>query len=315
MECPICGGSSRGTEHSLYDDRYGYAGCFDLCACAVCDHRWLDWHPDAATIATLYSDYYPRSEREVEDCKAPVLGNRVRAWCAGRRSSTVFWVPRGVHVLDIGCGFGESLAYHRERGCEVWGVEADRNLARVAERFGFDVHIGLFDPSAYAPASFDVVTMNQVIEHVIDPIETLRGVHGILRPGGKLVISTPNASSVASRLFGRRWINWHAPYHLQFFSRESLRRAAGSAGLELVSLETVTSSEWISYQWIHALVRPPEGRRSAFWSSTPRSAVEQAVILSLRLGHRLGFDHVLTRLCDALQVGDNFVGVLARTAI
>src|SRR5262249_2098010 len=154
------------------------------------------------------------------------------------------------------------------------------------------VHVGLFDPSVYSPGFFDYVTMDQVIEHMRDPIETLRGVRTVLRPGGTAILTTPNAASLPARLFGRRWINWHTPYHIQFFTPTSIRRAADAAGLEVAQIDTITSSEWVSYQWIHLLTYPAAGSTSAFWTSRPRRARESLAIRSLRALHRLGIDQL-----------------------
>ena len=306
--CPICSSSDRAHDRTLYDDRYGYAGRFDLFACRACGHRWLDWQPDPGTLSNLYSECYPRRDQSVADLEPRRALSPFATWWRGDRASASAWIPRDVRVLDIGCGFGEALRYHRERGCEVSGVEADPNVARVAAALGLDVRIGLFDATDYTPSSFDVVTMDQVIEHVTAPLEVLAGVRTVLKPGGSLVLSTPNAGSVIARLFGRRWINWHAPYHLHFFSRDSLARAADAAGLALETLETITSPEWLSYQWIHALTMPRHGARSLLWS--PRDRTWR--VRSLRALRWFGVEAVMTRVLDELRVGDNFVARLRR---
>jgi 2-polyprenyl-3-methyl-5-hydroxy-6-metoxy-1,4-benzoquinol methylase len=211
-------------------------------------------------------------------------------------------------VLDLGCGAGESLAYHRARGCTVRGVEADAHAVRVARARGLEVDPGVFDPARYPAAAFDVVTLDQVLEHVKEPVVTLRGVARVLRPAGFAVIATPNAGGAIARLAGARWIHWHAPYHLHFFSAASLAAAAGQAGLELAELRTVTSSEWLSYQWIHALTRPRAGERSRLWSPSDR----HPAIRALRALRFLGGEAAVTRACDALGAGDNFVARLRR---
>ena len=216
-------------------------------------------------------------------------------------------------MLDIGCGFGQSLAYHKARGCDVQGVEADENIRRVADKFGFDVHVGLFDPEVYAPASFDYVTMNQVIEHVREPAEMLNGLAKVLRPGGTAILTTPNAGGWCARVFGRFWINWHAPYHLQFFSRDSMRLAAERAGLRLAEAHTITNSEWLLYQWIHLMMYPRAGQPSPFWSpSRARTRMQGLLLRALYILHRTKLNHLVTRLFDALGCGDNQVFVLKK---
>jgi hypothetical protein len=136
----------------------------------------------------------------------------------------------------------------------------------------------------------------------------------VLKRGGTAVLTTPNASSLTARMFGRRWINWHTPYHMHFFTPRSLRRAAELAGLEVASIKTITSSEWLSYQWIHLLTYPPAGTTSPFWTTRRRRAWEQVTIKGLRALHRLGVDQLTTRILDAASVGDNYVVQLRRAA-
>ena len=208
--------------------------------------------------------------------------------------------------MDIGCGFGESLGYHKARGCEVFGVEADENIRRVADKYGYKVHVGLFDPSIYPENYFDYVTMSQVIEHVTDPVQTLQGIARILKPGGLAILSTPNANGWGAKLFGKYWINWHAPYHLQFFTQKSMDLATTQAGLVVDKKATITSSEWLYYQWIHLATYPTEGSSSVFWRSDAKIVFHQKVILKLlTLLHRSHLNHLVTRFFDALSLGDS----------
>jgi 2-polyprenyl-3-methyl-5-hydroxy-6-metoxy-1,4-benzoquinol methylase len=265
-------------------------------------------------LGALYTNYYPRKTFDLSSFKPYEAANELRAWFDGLNSSAFRKVPKNVRVLDVGCGFGESLGYHEARGCDVYGVEADENIQRVAEKFGYKVHVGLFDDKIYETVFFDYVTMDQVIEHVTDPLSTLRGVARILKPGGMAILSTPNAGGWGAKIFGRRWINWHAPYHVQFFSRRSLRLAAKQAGLVLVEIKTVTNSEWLYYQWIHLATYPKPGEPSSFWlpNHDGMTLLQKQILKVLGLIHRYKVNHILTRLFDSLGLGDNFVFVLKK---
>lgn len=153
------------------------------------------------------------------------------------------------------------------------------------------------------------------IEHVADPTQVLAGISQVLKPGGLLVLSTPNADGWGARLFGDRWIHWHAPYHLQFFSSRSMTRAAEVAGLELVRQVTVTPSAWLNYQWGHLVTRPGPGVPSPYWRpQQPRSMVQRVALRLLRWIDRLGLNAAVTRLMDATGHGDNGVYLLRRPA-
>lgn len=313
LNCPLCSSQQMNKKIEVYDDRYGYPGSFQLNICLQCRHISIagDFTPELLT--KLYTHYYPRSSFDPNQYRPSPEVKGFKAWLNGERRSAYCWVPKNVRVLDIGCGFGETLGYHESRGCEVYGVEADENIRRVAEKFGFKVHIGLFDPDNYEADYFDYVTMDQVIEHVTDPLVTMRGIARVLKVGGTAILSTPNASGWGARLFGSRWINWHAPYHIQHFSSSSMRIAAGQAGLSVEKAKTITSSEWLYYQWIHLLTYPKNGEPSTFWSPHGiRSDKVKIILKALSYIHRTKIDHIITRFFDAIGIGDNYLYILRK---
>jgi 2-polyprenyl-3-methyl-5-hydroxy-6-metoxy-1,4-benzoquinol methylase len=312
MNCPICN-ALPAVIGDRYDDRHGYRRIFPLLKCPNCGHLFLQGEFSPEVLRDLYSNYYPRSQFDLKNYRPYKEASGFKSWLEGDKSSAFRWVPRDVRVLDIGCGFGESLGYHRARGCDVYGVEADENIRRVAEKFGFKVHVGLFDPDVYEADFFDYVTLHQVIEHVTDPVQTLRGIARVLKPGGVAVLSTPNAGGWGAKLFGKLWINWHAPYHLQFFTRHSMRLAAEQAGLEVERVATVTPSAWLHFQWVHLLSCPPEGTPSVFWTPGGKWSFTQKVALRIfSIMARCKINHVATRIFDVAGAGDNWLFFLRK---
>ena len=299
----------------LFDDRYGHPGRFRLQRCTGCGHRFLAGADFTdAEIQSLYTTYYPRCTLQLEDYRPHAPRSGFQAWLDGAKASAFRWVPPAVRILDIGCGFGQSLGYHVARGCEAWGVESDENVRRIAEAHGFNVRIGVFRPADFPREYFDVVTLDQVVEHVRDPVATLAGVRSVLKPGGAVYLATPNASGWGARLFGRSWINWHAPYHLHFFSRKSMGIAARRAGLGAQALGTCTSSEWLRYQWHHSAEAIRPGEPSRFWTQQPPAGrLERLAYRGAGLMHRFKLNHLLTRLFDAIGLGDSQLFVLRRT--
>ncbi len=322
MSCCICKKDNVVLCFSLYDDRYGYPGSFKLMSCQDCGHKFLSCDKfNSEVLADLYTNYYPRSTFDVSKYKPHKEKSGFLSWLDGNDSSAFRWVPRNVRVLDIGCGFGESLGYHAARGCDVYGVEADENIQRVADKFGYNVHVGLFDSDAYEENFFDYVTMDQVLEHVVEPIEVLSGISRVLKPGGKAIISVPNAGGWGARMFGRQWINWHAPYHLQFFSKNSIQIAAKKSGLEMIKENTITPSAWLHFQWLHLLTYPKQGEPSAFWAGsacrnpTALSLGKKITSLFLTGLHKLKVNHLITRFFDGLGMGDSQVVILRKPEV
>lgn len=311
--CPICDGTSDLLLDDLYDDRYGYPGSHRLLACRSCGHRFLGTVFTEAELRSLYSDYYPRGVLRLEEFRPYVELRGFQTWLEGEYASAFRWVPRGVRVLDVGCGFGETLAFHQGRGCDAHGVDADENLLRAAERYGLNARVGLFSASDYEPESFDFVTLDQVIEHAAYPRSFLRDVATVLRPGGTAIVTTPNSNGFGRRLLARRWINWHVPYHLQQFSRSSLSILAEESGLRLVSLRTLTNSRWLYYQWFHLWSYPAPGVPSPFWDPQRSPHVLRALPKWLGdLLYRAKVFHVVTRLADMSGLGDNYLCFLQK---
>jgi len=201
-------------------------------------------------------------------------------------------------LLDVGCGDGRFLAKMRDLGWEVTGVEPDGLAVEVArERFGLDVHRGTLEDIRFPERTFDVVTMNHVIEHVPDPVGTLEECLRVLKPGGRLVVTTPNVESLGHRLFGKRWFHLDPPRHLYLFSARSLLMCAERAGLRVTGFWTsARSARWMwavswAIRWYGTLPGGPFGRRSLWLrlSGLAFHAAECSLVWTGYIGEELVF--------------------------
>ena len=220
-------------------------------------------------------------------------------------------VPAGVRVLDVGCGFGQALGYHRARGCDAHGTEMDLNAQTVATTHGLNIRPGALRAEDWEEHSFDYVTLDQVIEHLYDPAIMLRDIRRLLKPNGRLIFTTPNGRGLGASVFGRRWIHWHAPYHVRLYTRKSLNLILDKAGFTLKKIDTVTATPWLQYQIIHLGTCPPEGVKSPFWD--PRSTMAeskngQKARHAADVMNRFKLTPFVTRLVDSFGLGDNIVG-------
>lgn len=315
MNCIICQSISIKIIQDIYDDRYGYKGLFDLYECQNCGHKFLNHSFTDFDLTELYTDYYPRKNFTTQDYQPHSFTRSFKSWLNGETSSSYTYVPRNVKVLDIGCGFGASIGYHKNRNCDAYGIEADSNVKKVIDGFGLNIKIGLFDKNLFDEGYFDYVTMDQVLEHNTDPIETLHGINHILKPNGYLVISIPNANSLLAKLFRKRWMNWHTPYHIQFFSTKSISILAKKTGFTIESINTITCSEWLYYQWLHLFLAGKQSEKSIFWDSErsrERRISEKSVSKIIHILHKSKVNHLATRLIDTIDKGDNFVIILRK---
>jgi SAM-dependent methyltransferase len=146
-------------------------------------------------------------------------------------------------LLDVGCGNGSFLAMMRDAGWDVQGVEPDPVGGRIAqERFGVPVIVGTLAEARLNDQSFDAVTLSHVIEHVHNPVALLQECHRVLKPGGRLVVVTPNVESRGHQVFGEHWRDLDPPRHLYLFSLRTLRICAAKSGLDINALRTSSRS-------------------------------------------------------------------------
>lgn len=207
------------------DYEYGVPGGFTLSRCSACDFYYQTPRPAPEALPT----YYPPTYAVYGD--DPVVGwlFRLTFWLDARRVARLIG-PRG-RVLDVGCGAGGALTALAGAGeWEVCGLELDATAARQAATRGFNVQQGDLVDSSFEPGSFDLIRMGHVIEHVRDPLATLRRAWELLRPGGTLFGETPNIDCWDFRLFGRYWGALHFPRHIALFSPETIRRACEMSG-------------------------------------------------------------------------------------
>lgn len=154
--------------------------------------------------------------------------HRIEA-AAGIRGLTA--VSHG-RLLDVGCGSGDWLLSMRELGWNVAGNDFDANAVKVAVDRGLDVTVGSLEQQNLPDDSFDAVTLSHVIEHLPDPIGTMRECARILKPGGKIVLLTPNCASLSHRFFKQDWRGLEPPRHLHVFSLKSMDRMLAMTGFE-----------------------------------------------------------------------------------
>jgi SAM-dependent methyltransferase len=110
-------------------------------------------------------------------------------------SSTLSLIPRNSSILEVGVGEGHFLRFARGYGHALQGVELNPKGAERARASSFEVHeVTLQHLRATTSERFDVVCSFQVLEHVPDPRDFLDGMIGLLKPGGKLILSVPNAA-------------------------------------------------------------------------------------------------------------------------
>jgi 2-polyprenyl-3-methyl-5-hydroxy-6-metoxy-1,4-benzoquinol methylase len=147
--------------------------------------------------------------------------------------------PGATRALEVGCGAGKLLKILAQAGWQVEGVEWDERAAEIARRTtGLQVTVGDFQNTALSLATYDLVVLHHVLEHLPDTLGCLRKIAEILAPGGRAVLIYPNLESLGARIFREDWLHWDPPRHVVLPAAKAIGKAANAIGLVTVSLKS-----------------------------------------------------------------------------
>jgi SAM-dependent methyltransferase len=170
----------------------------------------------------------------------PTVEENERPWreltARERVADLLSYVPRG-RMLEIGSSTGEMLAAASE-SFEAHGVEPDERLWQIAISRGLNCLNATLIEARFPDGHFDLAASYHVIEHVPSPAAELKELHRIIRPGGWLVMETPNIANLWYRVLGARWRQF-IPDHIFFFTPRTFRRLVEQAGFEVRELRSV----------------------------------------------------------------------------
>ncbi len=232
--CPICGSDrSRLFRDDVVDLEYFVEPprSFTVQRCDRCASEFLAPRPTEAELPPFYpDDYHAYNENHGSVARLLVQARaRQRARFYGRL------IPhRPGRLFDVGTGdcrhFDE---LRRFLDLECAGVEIQAEVAAKGRARGYEVLDGTLEAADLSGhvGRYDVVSMNHVLEHVVDPRTMLARAVDLLRPGGYVIGQLPTVSSWEHRLFGRNWGGYHYPRHLQIPSRSGLGGLMGEVGL------------------------------------------------------------------------------------
>ncbi len=232
VECNLCGTADRVP--------YCTVGPFQIVKCGKCGLFYTSPRRSSEEIADLYSESYFSNENPdglgYDDYSAHTAG--LKQVFADNLNIIRTYLPHPSSILDVGCAFGYFMEVAREGGWKAEGVEISAFASEKARRnTGAKVHTGTLRGAELGTASFDAVTMWDMLEHSPDPTNELIETNRILRPGGYLFITVPNVASLAARLMGKHWYGFKsAAEHNYFFSAPTIERMLENAGLNLIEV-------------------------------------------------------------------------------
>jgi len=140
----------------------------------------------------------------------------------------------GGRALDVGCGVGKYMRYLKEIGWDTYGLDISGLAVETASASGLkNIHKGELRDRLFPAGFFDLVNLHHVFEHLPDPHAALKDINFILKTGGELIITVPNFSSIATKIFQKNWGGLDIPRHLFFLNENSFRILAEKSGFQI----------------------------------------------------------------------------------
>jgi SAM-dependent methyltransferase len=229
LACPVC-------RHKASREIFRSGG-YTFRRCSSCALRFAWPRPTAEDLAAVYAESYFDEKGWVGDPTSD-SSYMTRCWADVAPSLDRRFPQRG-KLLDVGCATGAFIAAAATDGWSVSGLEYSADAAERARAAGLDVRAGALSDGAFDGDTFDAITAWHVVEHLVDPIADLRLMRSLSRPGGVLIVETPNARSIGAILKRERWAQVRPPEHINFFDAKALERALGEAGWRLESARTI----------------------------------------------------------------------------
>lgn len=237
-DCPVCTDSSEFTPFMQCSDRFREPRFlnYQLVRCGGCGMIYLNPRPNLAVVSDIYQD----------KSYDPFLSTRNRPGWFERmyktaRTFTLRWKKRlvmklvepGSTILDYGCGTGEFISVLKDE-YRIEGFEPDIHAAEWAiKNLQVNIHHGTLDTVKLHNNPYQLATMWHVLEHLSDPLGSLKKIHTLTADGGYMLIAVPNIASLDAKLYRSAWVAIDAPRHIWHFTRKDVTSLAGKAGFVL----------------------------------------------------------------------------------
>jgi SAM-dependent methyltransferase len=270
VTCPVCDASDVGFHLRTHG--------VDIQACATCGLQFWEPPDEFRPEATYDAEYFDGAHAAHGYDDYASLESSLRRNFA-RRLRRLGPPAPGARLLDVGAAYGYAVSEARRAGWSAAGLEVSVAAARQAGRTE-PGHVVAADVARapFAPASFDVVTLWDVIEHLPDPHGVLDVLVRLLRPGGRLVLSTGDVGSLAARISGARWHLYTLPEHLFFYTRRSLALLLELHGFRVEWMRAEASMYTVGYL-VERLRKTLLGRTGSTSPDWPGAALEVPVNL------------------------------------
>jgi 2-polyprenyl-3-methyl-5-hydroxy-6-metoxy-1,4-benzoquinol methylase len=227
---------------SAQDLLHSLPGEYKVVKCCTCGLIRTNPRPTPETIGLYYPDNYGpyigsivnlNAQKQNVGFKSSIkpLVNRIFNF----NGTTLPELNPG-RMLEIGCASGSYLHYMASKGWVVEGVVFSEKAAKAAQQLGYKVHVGALENAPQPEESYDLVVGWMVLEHLHDPVGSLKKLRDWTKPEAWLALSVPNAGSLDFTLFKDEGFALQLPTHLHHFTTETLAKVLSAGGWQIVKV-------------------------------------------------------------------------------
>lgn len=184
--------------------------------CKKCSFVFINPLPSIETQNKYYNESFEKGSYKLYS-RAKDLKNKT----SEKRYETFSKYSQSGKLLDVGCATGFFLDVSLTKGYETFGVELSKEAIKKSNK-KHNIFNGTLEDAKFQDSFFDVVTMFDIIEHVLNPDETIKEVYRILKRSGLLVLTTPDISSWHAKIMGRKWGLITPLEHLWYYSPKTI---------------------------------------------------------------------------------------------
>ena len=255
-KCFLCDSNLKTQLKTIPDVRFGIKGSWAIGKCSNCGIVQTTSVPPSDQLRYFYENYYNfhrnKGTNYIKFRRQFLFSRFYRMWLAIDGDISFHSVNGSGRLLDAGCNEGRGMILFKKNGFEVEGLEPNPRAAVEARKKGFKIFTKSIEEH-HPKEPVDVVVLSNVLEHSFNPKLMLSRVYGFLKIGGHVWISCPNFNSWQRILFKKYWINWHVPFHLSHFSKETLFNLLKETGFQIVKEKQKSPSLWMAQSIIARL--------------------------------------------------------------
>ena len=243
LSCLICGSNNKQEEFCQVKDlEYATYKPVNYSMCGDCGFLTQEPMPSRKDIITFYPDeyrnYLPIDKGFFSFFKKSQFKNLAKKISNG--------IPTESNILEIGFGNGALLKTLCKIGfTNLYGIDFVSNNGSDLSSYGIKTHYQNAEEGISFNKTFDLIIMNNVIEHFTSPLKVLQNCREKLTKGGKVILLTPNSNAFEFMIFGKYWAGFHAPRHTYIFNNKNIKLVASQLGYSNVMVQPETDpGQW-----------------------------------------------------------------------